>query len=87
MFSPLRESETRHENIKEELLNVEPTSETTVEPVSDQAKQEETIDMVGFQVMCTGFTGFAVFQSVFTWYNRGQKLDMEHFKSTSVCVL
>ncbi|XP_037618540.1 DNA polymerase lambda [Sebastes umbrosus] len=45
LLLPKRESETRHENIKEEPLNVEPTSETTVEPLSDQAKQEETIDM------------------------------------------
>lgn len=56
MFSLLRESETRHENIKEELPNVKPS----VQPVSDQNNQEETIDMVGFQVMCRkhSFTGF-----------------------------
>ncbi|XP_038570117.1 DNA polymerase lambda isoform X2 [Micropterus salmoides] len=41
LLLPKRESETRHENIKEELPNVKPS----VQPVSDQNNQEETIDM------------------------------------------
>ncbi|KAM9362704.1 DNA polymerase lambda [Symphorus nematophorus] len=40
---PKRESETRPESNKEELLNVKPAAETVVEPVSDQPKQEEAI--------------------------------------------
>ncbi|XP_054460620.1 DNA polymerase lambda [Anoplopoma fimbria] len=44
LLLPKRESETRHENIKEEPLNVKPTDETIAEPVFDQTKQEETID-------------------------------------------
>ena len=47
IFYPLRDSETQHENIKEELLNVKPAAETTIEPVSHQTKQRETIEMVG----------------------------------------
>ncbi|XP_075946683.1 DNA polymerase lambda [Anarhichas minor] len=43
LLLPKRESETRHENIKEELLNVKPADEA--EPVLDQTKQEKTIDM------------------------------------------
>lgn len=44
---PFRDSETQHENVKEDLLNDKPAAESFVEPVSDQMKQEETIDMVG----------------------------------------
>lgn len=82
-FAPLREPETQQENIKEELPNVNPAAEDIAEPLCDQTKQEETIDMVGCQVLCTGFTGFAVFQSVILCYNRGQKLDLENIKTTS----
>lgn len=46
MFSPLRDSETQHENMKKDLLNDKPVAETIVEPVSDQTKQEETVHMV-----------------------------------------
>ncbi|TDH15863.1 hypothetical protein EPR50_G00013490 [Perca flavescens] len=45
LISPKRESETKHDNIKEELSNVKPTAEAIAEPVSDQTRQEETIDM------------------------------------------
>ncbi|XP_034717393.1 DNA polymerase lambda isoform X1 [Etheostoma cragini] len=45
LISPKRESETKHDNIKEEVLNVKPAEEAIAEPVSDQARQEETIDM------------------------------------------
>lgn len=38
-----------HENIREELPSVKTAAETIVEPVSDQTKQEEAIDVVGFQ--------------------------------------
>lgn len=40
-----RDSETLHENIKEGLPNVNPSTQTTVEPVLEQPKQEETIEM------------------------------------------
>ncbi|XP_063740899.1 DNA polymerase lambda [Eleginops maclovinus] len=40
-----RQSETKKENIKEELPNVQPTAEAIVEPVSDHSKQEQTLDM------------------------------------------
>lgn len=60
MFSPLRESVTQDENIKEDLPIVKAAAETIVEPVSDQTKQKETIDMVGVWVMFVkhSFTGF-----------------------------
>ncbi|XP_034397876.1 DNA polymerase lambda [Cyclopterus lumpus] len=45
LLLPKRESETLHENIKEELLNVKPADGTIAEPVLDQTKQEKTIDM------------------------------------------
>ncbi|XP_078132919.1 DNA polymerase lambda isoform X1 [Sander vitreus] len=45
LISPKRESETKHDNIKEELSNVKPAEEAIAEPVSDQTRQEETIDM------------------------------------------
>ncbi|KAA8595196.1 hypothetical protein FQN60_012331, partial [Etheostoma spectabile] len=45
LISPKRESETKHDNIKEEESNVKPAAEAIAEPVSDQARQEETIDM------------------------------------------
>lgn len=44
LLPPKRESETRPENNKEELLNVKPAAETVVELVSDQTKQEEATD-------------------------------------------
>lgn len=46
LLPPERESGTVHENIKEELPNVKPAAETTVEPVSDQIKQEEAKDVM-----------------------------------------
>ncbi|XP_044046599.1 DNA polymerase lambda [Siniperca chuatsi] len=46
LLLPKRESETRHENIKEELPNVKPAAETIAQPVSDQTKHEETMDMI-----------------------------------------
>ncbi|XP_070683685.1 DNA polymerase lambda [Pempheris klunzingeri] len=45
LLLPTRESETQDENIKEELLNAKPAEETIVEPISDQSKDKETIDM------------------------------------------
>ncbi|XP_040002815.1 DNA polymerase lambda [Xiphias gladius] len=42
---PNRDSETKHENIKEELPKVKPAAETIVEPVTHQTKQGETIEM------------------------------------------
>lgn len=81
MSSPLRESETLHENMKEELLNIKPADGTIAEPVLDQTEQEKTKDMVGFQVVCTGF---ARFPSVILFYKKGQKLDLEHIKTTIV---
>ncbi|XP_034717403.1 DNA polymerase lambda isoform X2 [Etheostoma cragini] len=50
LISPKRESETKHDNIKEEVLNVKPAEEAIAEPVSDQARQEETIDMEACQI-------------------------------------
>ncbi|XP_049901187.1 DNA polymerase lambda [Epinephelus moara] len=44
LLLPKRESETQHENIKEELPSVKPAVETIVEPLPDQTKQDETID-------------------------------------------
>ena len=49
MCSPSRGSETKHEDTKEELPTVKPAAKTTTEPVT-QTKQEETVDMVGFNV-------------------------------------
>lgn len=63
-LSPLRDSETKHENIKEDLPNDKPASETIEEPVPDQTKQEETVDMVGcqkhnyYQVYCVRYQVF-----------------------------
>lgn len=44
LLSLKSDSETKHENIKEEPASIKPAAETTVGPVTDQAKQEETID-------------------------------------------
>ncbi|XP_068585109.1 DNA polymerase lambda-like [Cebidichthys violaceus] len=43
LLLPNRESETRHENMKEELLKVKPADEA--EPALDQSEQEKTKDM------------------------------------------
>lgn len=45
MFYPLRDSETKHEEVKKQSLNIKPATETVMEPVTDQ---EENADMVGF---------------------------------------
>ncbi|XP_033976674.1 DNA polymerase lambda-like [Trematomus bernacchii] len=39
------QSETKNENIEEELPDVQPTANAIVEPTSDHSKQEETLDM------------------------------------------
>nr|XP_020451914.1 DNA polymerase lambda [Monopterus albus] len=47
LILPKRVSETQHETIREEVLNVNPAAEnTTLEPVFLQTNQEETIDMI-----------------------------------------
>ncbi|XP_067439998.1 DNA polymerase lambda isoform X1 [Thunnus thynnus] len=48
LLLPKRDSETQHENMKEDLLNDKPVAETIVEPVSDQTKQEETVHMFSY---------------------------------------
>ncbi|XP_056265233.1 DNA polymerase lambda [Pseudoliparis swirei] len=45
LLLPKRESETLHENMKEELLNIKPADGTIAEPVLDQTEQEKTKDM------------------------------------------
>lgn len=45
LLSPKRDSEMKHENAEEEPASVRPAAETIVEPVTDQTKQEETIDV------------------------------------------
>nr|XP_046261214.1 DNA polymerase lambda [Scatophagus argus]XP_046261215.1 DNA polymerase lambda [Scatophagus argus] len=45
LLSPKRESEITHSNNWQELPNVSPAAEATVESVSDQTKKEEAIDM------------------------------------------
>ncbi|XP_042341213.1 DNA polymerase lambda [Plectropomus leopardus] len=44
LLLPKRESETQHENIKEELPSVKPAAETILEPEPNQTKQEDTTD-------------------------------------------
>lgn len=46
LLLPERESETVHENVKEDWLNVKTAEESIVEPVSDQTKQEEVVDAI-----------------------------------------
>lgn len=55
MFFLHRESESRNE---EDHLNVEPADETIAEAALDPNKQEKTADVVGFQILCTGFALF-----------------------------
>lgn len=58
MFYPLSDSETKHEEIKKESLNIKPDAETLIEPVTDQ---EENTEMVNFQIMLkTSFCSFLV---------------------------
>uniref|UniRef100_UPI0037E73A87 DNA polymerase lambda isoform X1 n=2 Tax=Semicossyphus pulcher TaxID=241346 RepID=UPI0037E73A87 len=45
LLLPKREPDAHHENNKEDLTNVKPAAEITVEPVSEQTKQEEPIDV------------------------------------------
>uniref|UniRef100_UPI003AAD08A7 DNA polymerase lambda isoform X2 n=1 Tax=Centroberyx gerrardi TaxID=166262 RepID=UPI003AAD08A7 len=45
LLRPNRHSETQHEDIKEDLPSVCPSTQTIAEPVLDQAKQEDTIEM------------------------------------------
>uniref|UniRef100_A0A3P8TSG7 DNA polymerase lambda n=1 Tax=Amphiprion percula TaxID=161767 RepID=A0A3P8TSG7_AMPPE len=45
LLSLKSDSETKHENIKEELASIKPAAETIVGPLTDQTKQEETIDV------------------------------------------
>lgn len=62
MFYPLSDSETKHEEIKKESLNIKPDAETVIEPVTDQ---EENTEMVNFQIMLkTLFCSFLVYFSL-----------------------
>uniref|UniRef100_A0A3Q1CRK1 DNA-directed DNA polymerase n=1 Tax=Amphiprion ocellaris TaxID=80972 RepID=A0A3Q1CRK1_AMPOC len=45
LLSLKSDSETKHENIKEEPASIKPAAETIVGPLTDQTKQEETIDV------------------------------------------